>query len=69
MMKRDVIHDIDRLCVDIDDMIYGFVNARVNHSEHELYIAECKMEQLIVAAYQELAFLRDYINENVKDHE
>jgi len=64
MTKQDVLSGIDKLCAEIDGAVYDLVDARVKKSDHELCIAEAKIEQLIVGAHQQLSFLREYINDN-----
>ena len=67
MTKQEVLQDIDKLCGDIDDWTGDNVAAAMNRDYEERIMLQKKASKLVVAAHQELSFLRDYINDNIKE--
>ena len=66
MNKKIVIESIGMLIREIDACIESIVSARLNKDAQQEGRALFKMESLMVGSMQELSFLRDYIEENVK---
>jgi hypothetical protein len=58
MTKQEVLKDIDKLCEEIDK--WTFVRVTKGPMPET-------SERLLVSAHQELSFLMDYIEENVKE--
>lgn len=67
MTKQEVLNSIDKLCKQCDEVTGGIVLARLTQDDAKAAHVRWKMESLIVASQQELTFLSDYINENVKE--
>lgn len=67
MTKQEVLQDIDKLCGDIDKWIGEYVSSAALQNSNRVIAARRQLETLIVSANQELSFLRDYIDENVKE--
>ena len=67
MTKQEVLQDIDKLCGEIDDWTGDNIEAAMNRDYEERVKLQQKASKLVVAAHQELSFLRDYIEENVKE--
>ena len=67
MTKQEVLQDIDKLCGDIDKWITEYVSGVSLQNSNRVIIARRMMEELLVSAHQELSFLRDYIDEKVKE--
>ena len=67
MTKQEVLKDIDKLCADIDKCTMAIVNAAKDRDIEALNAANVDASRLLVSANQELSFLRDYIEENVKE--
>ena len=65
--KKDVMRSTIELYRDIDNCITNIVAARVKRDKQALSDAHWAMEGLMVAAQQQLTFLTDYIEANVKE--
>ena len=64
MTKQEVLQDIDKLCDDID----MWVGDKIMDDKFQNIGRLCwESEKLVVSARQELSFIRDYIEENVKE--
>ncbi len=66
MDKKIVIESIGMLIREIDACIEDIVTARLDKDAQQEGRALFKMESLMVGSMQELSFLRDYIEENIK---
>ena len=66
MTKQEVLADIDKLCGDIDNCTGDIVRAAKERDYEAFERANNKASGLLVSAHQELSFLRDYINDNIK---
>ena len=67
MTKFEVLMDITRLYGDIDQHIWSIVEAKQSKDKEAIATCQPESERLLIAAQQELSFLRDYIEENVKE--
>lgn len=67
MTKTEVLQDIDKLCADIDKWIGKKVKALSEKDDYNVTVANNQISRLLIDANQELSFLRDYIDENVKE--
>ena len=67
MTKKEVLKSVDELCSEIDEWVGKRILAAKQNDQiaydQVMFIAE----GLVVCANQELSFLRDYIEDNVKD--
>lgn len=66
MTKKKVLEDISKLCEDLDNCIWDICKAAQNRNIEALNEANVDASRLIICAHQELSFLMDYIDENVK---
>ena len=66
MPKQEVLNSIDKLCKQCDEVTDDIVLARLTKDNAKAAHVRWKMETLIVSCHQELSFLIDYIDENVK---
>lgn len=67
MTKKEILKDIYAVHKDIEKCIFDIINGRVTKNEVAISNAHFHAESLLLAAQQELSFLYEYINENVKD--
>lgn len=67
MTKQEVLQDINHLCLDLDNCIWDIVRAAQNHDTESLNKANVYASRMVICAHQELSFLREYINENIKE--
>lgn len=67
--KQDVLNDIDALCKKCDEVTGDIVLARLTRDNAKAAHVHWRMEFLIVACNQELSFLRDYIEQNIVNHD
>lgn len=69
MTIQDVLKDIDALCKRCDDATDDIVLSRLSRDDAKAAHVHWRMESLIVACHQELSFLRDYIEQNIVNHD
>ena len=67
MNKEKILEDIQSLIQDIDKWTGEYVSGSVLQNSNRIIIARRQLENLMVAAHQELTFLYDYIKEGDKD--
>ena len=67
MTKQEVLQDIDKLCGDINKLTVIRINAILDRDLVAEKEALHKIISLLISAHQELSFLRDYINDNIKE--
>ena len=67
MTKKEVLKGIDVLCASIGKSIGDFIKAATYGDGKEVDNQLKEMSRLLIGANQELSFLRDYIDENIKE--
>ena len=67
MTKQEVLQDIDKLCGGLDKWLHMKADALDEGDIHNVVVANNKISRIAIEALQELSFLRDYINENIKE--
>ena len=67
MTKKEVLDEIEGLCNAISKCEYELVEGCINHDTDRFNKARWEQDSLMVAANQQLSFLYDYINDNVKE--
>ena len=67
MTKQEVLQDIDKLCGEIDKWTGIRVKAMIQKDVAAKEEASCEIWRIVISAHQELSFLRDYIDENIKE--
>lgn len=66
MEKQEILRSIDSLCNDIDDWTTNRVKASLEHDTQAYNDCMFELEGLLMDCNQELSYLRDYIEENMK---
>lgn len=66
MTKKEVLRSVDSLIRDLDEWTTKRVKASLDKDEKDYQEAMFQLEGLAADSQQELTYLRDYIDENVK---
>ena len=67
MTKKEVLRSMDSLIRDIDEWTTKRVKASLEKNDEAYREAMFQLEGLIMDAQQEVTYLRDYINEHIKE--
>lgn len=69
MTTDDVLKSIDELCAECDSVTEDVVLAALGRKDAKASHVLWRLEQLAVRCHQELSFLRDYIEQNIVNHD